>query len=62
MQRSSNRQVVQFNLFQPSSDGIRWEDLPKEIQQQSLQLLVRLLRQQSTRRRGCTRVGEVSDE
>lgn len=62
MQRSSNRPVAQLNLFQPSSDGIRWEDLPKEIQQQSLQLLIRLLRQQSTRHRVYTRIEEVADE
>ena len=34
----------QLSLFQPPQANIRWETLPKEVQQQSVGLLARLLR------------------
>jgi hypothetical protein len=36
--------TAQLSLFHPPQASIRWEALPKEIQQQSVGLLARLLR------------------
>ena len=48
--RSASRRMkaVQLNLLHLPQASIRWEALPKEIQQQSARLLARLLRDYAT--------------
>ena len=41
--------AAQLNLFQPPQAGMRWESLPKQIQQQSVRLLAQLLREAAKR-------------
>jgi hypothetical protein len=41
--------VAQLNLFHPPQTNVRWESLPKEVQQQSTRLLARLLREYAIR-------------
>ncbi len=45
--QSSTRQMkaAQLKLFQPVQASMRWESLPKEVQQQGVRLLAQLLRE-----------------
>ena len=54
--------VAQLNLFHPPQVSIRWEILPKEIQQQSVRLLARLLRDHCARSPVHPEGQELSDE
>ena len=58
---TTRSKVAQLNLFHPPQASIRWESLPKEIQQHSVRLLARLLREYA-RSRGCARGKEFGDE
>ena len=62
--RNETRPVkaAQLSLFHPRQVTIRWEALPREIQQQSLRLLARLLREHCARSRGQGKVTEAGDE
>lgn len=62
MRRPSMRPAAQLSLFQPPPTEVCWETLPKEIQQQSLQLLSRLLRQHCARHRASAQAREAGDE
>jgi len=51
MQQFPNRRAaMQLQLFRPAPSGPQWAQLPREIQQQSVKLLARLLREHWARR------------
>ena len=54
--------VGQLNLFHPPQVSIRWETLPREIQQQSVHLLARLLRDHCARSLAHPEGQEFGDE
>jgi hypothetical protein len=63
MPRSSNPQRAgQLKLFHPPIKNLHWEQLPREIQQQSVHLLARLLREHWARKQATEALGEAADE
>lgn len=63
MRRSAGLvRVAQLNLFHPPRKSLSWESVPREIQQQSLQLLARLLREHRTRVLAAGEAKEACDE
>lgn len=63
MRNASNwSKVAQLNLFHPPRVAVNWETLPREIQQQSVRLLARLLRDHCVRGQARVPTGEAGDE
>jgi hypothetical protein len=58
----SVRQAIQCELFHPPIRIPVWEELPRELRQQIVALLSRLLREHGTRNRACDRIEEMRDE
>ena len=55
-------QDLQLELFRPQSEVIDWHILPREIQQKTLRLLVKLLREQAETQLPCSEMTEGSHE
>jgi hypothetical protein len=63
MPKSSNPQRAgQLKLFHPRIESLHWEQLPREIRQQSVHLLARMLREHWARKRAAEALGEAADE
>ncbi len=63
MRRSASPvRVAQLNLFHPARQSLSWERLPREIQQQSLRLLARLLREHHASVLAASEAKEACDE
>ena len=63
MRQSPNpRPTMQLQLFRPAPSGPHWAQLPRAIQQQSVKLLARLLREHWARRHRVQRAEEARDE
>ncbi len=56
------QRAAQLSLFHPLSNLPRWELLPREIRQQALTLLARLLREHWARGRAGEPAREARDE
>ena len=56
------RPAMQLQLFRPAPSGPQWAQLPREIQQQSVKLLARLLREHWARRHRLQPAEEARDE
>jgi hypothetical protein len=56
------RPAMQLQLFRPAPSGPQWAQLPREIRQQSVKLLARLLREHWARRHRVQRAEEARDE
>jgi hypothetical protein len=54
---TSRLQHAQLELFHPQSETIHWYKLPREIQQRTVMLLARLLREYSANRPTVTKDG-----
>jgi hypothetical protein len=52
----------QLKLFHPAIKSPRWDQLPREIRQQSVRLLARLLREHWARKQAAEALGEAGDE
>jgi hypothetical protein len=59
---SSRRRVTQLALFQSGPEGPRWEQLPREVCQQTVRLLARMLNEQIERQRASPKTQETRDE
>jgi hypothetical protein len=53
---------MQLQLFRPAPSGPHWAQLPREIRQQSVKLLARLLREHWARRHRVQPAEEARDE
>jgi len=63
MPRSLNPQRAgQLKLFHPPITGLHWEQLPREIRQQSVRLLARLVREHWARKQAAEATRETGDE
>ena len=60
--QSSRRRVTQLALFQSGPKGARWEQLPREVCQQTVRLLARMLNEQFERRWVSPKTQEARDE
>jgi hypothetical protein len=58
----SPRRATQLALFQLSPGGPRWEQLPGEVRQQTVLLLVRMLNEHAERRLASLSAQEADDE
>ena len=56
------RSGMQLQLFRPAPSGPHWAQLPREIRQQSVKLLARLLREHWARRHRVQPAEEARDE
>ena len=60
---SSPQRAGQLKLFHPPTKRPRWDQLPREIRQQSVRLLARLLREHWARKKQAAEaLGEAADE
>ena len=55
-------QDLQLELFRPQSEMIDWHILPRETQQKTLRLLVKLLREHSETQLPCSEATEGNHE
>ena len=55
-------QDLQLELFRPQSEVIDWHTLPRETQQKTMGLLVKLLREYSETQLPCSEVTEGKHE
>ena len=63
MPKSSNPQRAgQLKVFHPPIESLHWEQLPREIRQQSARLLARMLREHWTRKQAAETLEEAADE
>jgi hypothetical protein len=63
MRHSSSPQWTrQLKLLHPLIKSPRWDQLPREIRQQSVRLLARLLREHWARKHAAEAAKEVGDE
>jgi hypothetical protein len=58
----SVRQAIQSELFHPPIRIPLWEKLPREVRQQIVALLARLLTEHGRRNLACDRIEEMGDE
>jgi hypothetical protein len=56
------RRCAQIDLFHSRSDATEWHKLPQDIQQATVRLLARLLRETSTNAPVAAAVKEMRDE
>jgi hypothetical protein len=59
---SSPHWAGQLKLFLPPIKSPHWDQLPREIRQQSVRLLARLLREHWARKLAAEALGEAGDE
>ena len=62
MRNRTKQQMDQRSLFQPLNPAVSWDRLPSEIQQQTVRLLARLLRQHGTRNQDRLPIKETNNE
>lgn len=58
----SPQRAAQLKLFHPPVKSPCWEQLPREIQQQTVRLLARVLREHWAKALAADPLGELSDE
>ncbi len=54
--------LMQLALFRPPLSSPRWEQLPREVQQQTVRLLATMLSEYWTRTLACPAIREARDE